>query len=453
MGPKDLRTKVDISELVDNSRLGSFQIGIFILCGLCLIMDGFDVQAMGYVAPALIRDWHIPAASMGPVFSAAPLGVLIGSLLFSMLADKIGRRPVLIGAAVFFSALTLLTARTTSVTEMFFVRLFAGMGMGAIMPNAVALCGEYSPRASRVAVMMNVANGFTIGAAFGGFVAAKLIPSFGWPSVFYFGGAVPLLISVLMLLMLPESLPFLVLQGGKDHQIQKWVTRIEPSAPVAPDFEYVVHERRKTGVPIVTLFAEGRALGTLLLWTANFMNLLNLYFLSSWLPIVASQGGYSTSGAVLVGTTFQVGGAIGAMVLGWFIARMGFTPVLAACFTVGCLAIASIGQPALAPALLFAIVFIAGFGVPGGQAGVNALVATYYPTRLRSTGVGSALGVGRMGAIVGPGLGGYFMSLRWSTHQLFLAAAIPALISALVIISMHWLPRQKEIAAPETVPG
>jgi AAHS family 4-hydroxybenzoate transporter-like MFS transporter len=210
-------SKVNIVSLVDQSRLGAFQWSIFVLCGLCLIMDGFDVQAMGYVAPAIIREWNVPNSMMGPVFSAALLGVLLGSFLFSMLADRIGRRPVLIAATLYFAVLTLWTSRASSVNELLAIRFIAGFGLGGIMPNAMALAGEYSPPRIRVTVMMLVSNFFNVGAAIGGFIASGLIPRFGWRSVFVFGGIVPLIVCVLMIFLLPESLQFMVLRGhGKE---------------------------------------------------------------------------------------------------------------------------------------------------------------------------------------------------------------------------------------------
>ena len=227
MGPPN---KVNITSVIDNSRLGAFQWGVFILCGLCLIMDGFDLQAIGYVAPALVRDWKIPSSSMGPVFSAALVGVLIGSLGFSMLADRIGRRAVLIGVTLYFSVLTFLTARTDSVNELLVIRFLGGVGLGGIMPNAMALVGEYTPARSRVTAMMVVSNGFTLGAAFGGPIAAYLIPNYGWPAVFYFGAATPLLIAVLMYFLLPESLQFLALQSRNHEKIARWLKRIDPTA-------------------------------------------------------------------------------------------------------------------------------------------------------------------------------------------------------------------------------
>ena len=422
---------INITDTIDNSQVRSFQIGVFVLCGLCLIMDGFDVQSWGYVAPSLFREWHMASAA-GRVASFTLTGVLIGSLLFSMLADKIGRRPVLIGATIYFAALTLLTTRVTSLEQLLAIRFIAGLGLGAIMPNAVALVGEYSPKRSRVMAMLVVSNGFTIGAAVAGFIATYLIPRFGWRSVFYFGGTVPLAIGLLMFVSLPESLQFLTLRKKSADMIGRWLKRVEPGVEVRPDTRFVVNEEKKSGVPIVTLFHEGRGVGTLLLWTMQFMNLINLYMLSTWLPTIAGGMGLSATAALMVGTTFQSGGAVGSVAIGQPIQKWGFFSVLIGCFAGAGVMIALIGQPGLTSALLFAVVFLAGFGILGGQAGNNALAATYYPTDLRSTGVGAALGIGRIGSILGPSAA-EFMRPRYSTHQLFIAFAVPALLSAVAV--------------------
>jgi AAHS family 4-hydroxybenzoate transporter-like MFS transporter len=444
---------VNISEVIANSTFGSFQLGLCILCGLCLIMDGFDVQAMGYVAPAILKEWHVPNAQFGPVFGSGLFGVLVGSLFFSMIADKIGRRPVLIGVTLWFSVLTFLTAFAANVQQMLVIRFLAGTALGAIMPNAVALVGEYSPRRLRVTIMMIVGNGFTAGAAFGGFIAAWLIPHFGWRSVFYFGAVAPLIIAVIMILALPESLQFLVLHRKRLEQAVRWLRRIDPAASADAD-QYFVAEKKRQGVPWVHLFHEGRGVGTILLWIINFMNLLNLYFLASWLPTVANQAGYGMGTSVLVGTMEQVAGMIGGFSLGWFVQRLGFVPVLTTCFAVGCVNIALIGHPGLSLSMLFTVVFLAGFGVVGGQTAINALSATYYPTDLRATGIGAGLGVGRIGAIVGPVVGGVLMGQHLPSEKLFLVAAVPALISAILMVGMHWvLKKQVQAEAATTTPA
>jgi len=441
---------VDISEVIDNSKLGAFQIGIFVLCGLCLIIDGFDVQAMGFVAPALIKDWHVAGPALGPVFSAALFGVLVGSLLFSMLADKIGRRPVLIMATLFFGLMTFGAGRANSLNELLTVRFIAGMGLGGIMPNAVALIGEFSPSKSRAAIVMIVANGFNIGAAFGGFLAAWLIPSYGWRSVFYLGAAVPTVIAILMVSLLPESLQFLVLQGKKLHLVTKWLKRIEPAAVTGDTNRYVVREQKREGVPAMHLFSEGRALVTSILWMIFFINLLNLYLLASWLPTVVSTAGYATSTAVLVGTTLQVGGLLASFVMAAFVRRLGLIPVLLIGFFIGAASIGLIGVVAATLSFLFLVVFLAGWGVVGNQGTLNALASSYYPTYLRSTGVGWCLGIGRIGAIVGPLFAGELMKRSLPIQQLFFTVAGLAFIATILMFTLRWLVKPKTARVAET---
>lgn len=414
------------------------------------MLDGFDVQAMGYAGPAIKPEWHISDPAFGRLLSAALKGVLVGSLALSYLADKIGRRPILIGSCFFFSFTTIATARATSLDELMIIRFIAGIGLGAIMPNSMALVSEYTPKRLRVITMMIVSNGFTIGAALGGILASWMIPNFGWRSIFYFGGALPLLAGLAMLVLLPESLQFLVLRRRPVDRIAAWLKRIDPSITLAPATEYCVPEQAQPGFGFVKLFQQGRAVGTILIWLTYFMNLLNLYFLQGWLPTIAKSAGFSTSASVLIGSMNQVGGVVGAFALGWFVRRAGFAPVLMVSFAIACVSIAAIGQPGLPGSLLFLVTFIAGFGVTGGQAGVNAMTGTYYPTDLRSTGLGAGLGIGRIGSIVGPQLAGDLLGRHWSTERLFYAAAVPALVSAFIMIAMHWVlkPVTKSSEAP-----
>jgi MFS transporter, AAHS family, 4-hydroxybenzoate transporter len=448
--PGHAASKINIGELLENSRIGPLQVRVFVLCMICLIMDGFDVQAMGYVAPAVVEDWGIPRSLLGGVFAAANFGVLIGSLVFSMVADKIGRRPVLIGATLFFSAMALATAYAQNVEQLLWLRFIAGIGMGCIIPNATALVGEFSPKRSRVTFMMCITVGFTAGAALGGFVAAWMIPAFGWRSVFIFGGAVPLVIALIMIWGLPESLQFLAVSGRNRDTLARWLKALDPTIRIDASTVYVANEESRGGVPFVHLFRDGRGIATVLLWVVNFMNLLVLYSLSNWLPTVVTGMGYDTQTAVLVGTVLQVGGTIGTFGLAWLIARAGFIPMLVATFALATVSISLIGQPGISLALLTVIVFVAGWGVIGGQPGVNALSATFYPTYLRSTGVGWGLGIGRIGAIVGPYIGGMLLGLEWGPRELFLAAAVPAFVSTLTMIALMFtmkLPAQTTTAA------
>jgi AAHS family 4-hydroxybenzoate transporter-like MFS transporter len=427
-------TKVNIPELLANSRIGPLHRRVFVLCLMTLIIDGFDVQAMGYVVPALSTAWGVDPAEFRTVLPAANFGVLIGSLLFSPLADKIGRRPVLVWSTLWFAVMTIAAAYAGNVTQLFWLRLVGGIGMGCIIPNATALIGEYSPATRRVTLMMNITVGFTAGGAIAGFVARALIPQFGWQSVFVVGGAIPLTIAIAMYAALPESLQFLAVRRRRLDQVARWLKQLDPTIRVDAATEYVANEESKEGVPFVHLFRDGRAVVTILLWVVSFMNLLVLYSLSNWLPTVVNGMGYDQNTAVLVGTVLLVGGTIGTFGLAWAIGRSGFTKTLTVNYVIAAFSVAFIGQPGISLFLLATIVFIAGWCVVGGQPGMNAFAATFYPTYLRSTGIGWALGIGRTGAIVGPYIGGLLIRAQWSSQQLFWAAALPAVISALTLV-------------------
>jgi AAHS family 4-hydroxybenzoate transporter-like MFS transporter len=267
--------------------------------------------------------------------------------------------------------------------------------------------------------MMIVTNGFTIGAMIGGFVSAWLIPRYGWRSVFVAGGSIPLLILIPMFVSLPESPQFLA-------------TRTATAVGA-------VFRRPGARFPIARLFTDGRGMVTVSLWIVNFLNVLNAYFISSWLPTIVRDAGYPTSTAVLVGASVQTGGVLGTLALGWVIQRRGFVAVLTGCFTIAAINLALIGQPNLSLSLLFVVAFMAGLGIFAGQPGLNAFAATIYPTEVRSTGIGSGLGIGRFGAFLGPIVAGELMRRHWSSQDLFHAAAVPAVLSALAILSVRWV--------------
>lgn len=440
---------IEVERALGETHHPAFQLMLLALCGLCLVIDGFDAQAMGYVAPSVIGEWHISKAALGPVFSASLFGMLLGALGLSVLADRIGRRPVLIGATFFFALSMLATPFATTIPVLITLRFITGLGLGCIMPNAMALVGEFSTPAHRVKRMMLVSCGFTLGAALGGFISAALIPAYGWRAVFWVGGAVPLLLAFAMLAALPESLQFLVLKGRSDRAL-RWLARFDPTLPIDANTRVVVREKGNGGAPVAELFRAGRGAVTLILWAISFMNLIDLYFLSNWLPTVMRDAGYSPGTAVIVGTVLQTGGVVGTLLLGWFIERFGFVRVLFVCFAGAALAVGTIGTVAHALPWLLLVVFVGGFCVVGGQPAVNALAGHFYPTALRSTGIGWSLGIGRIGSVIGPLVGGQLIALNWSNESLFHAAALPVLCSALLVIALAAATRQRSPSEPRT---
>ncbi len=426
-----------VSDVIDRSRLGRLQLLVITICTLCLVIDGIDVQAMGYVAPAIIKQWGIDKATLGPVFGSGLVGMAIGALCMGIVADRIGRRLVLIFSSLFLAVAMGFTSQADSVRELLIWRFITGFAMGAIIPNAVALAGEFSPARIRVTLMMITSSGFVAGGAIGGAIAALLIPAFGWRSVFLAGAIAPLALGLVMIAALPESLQFLALQRRHLDRARQWLRRIDPSLTITSETRLESREQPKQGVPFVHLFADSLGTGTVLLWVINFMNLLSVYFLANWLPVIMTDAGHAASYAVIAGTVFWIGGFIGNLVLGWFVDRRGFGPVMIFMFVVAAISVALVGQVAGSLILACAAIMATGFCVLGGQSGLNALAASYYPTSVRSTGMGWALGIGRLGSILGPVIGGELMRLHWSSAELFTAAAVPLLV-ALGASAIFW---------------
>jgi AAHS family 4-hydroxybenzoate transporter-like MFS transporter len=437
----------DVAGFIDEQPVGRFQIRLLLACATVLFLDGFDTQAIGYVAPDVARDWNLARGALGPVFSAGLFGLMIGALVFGPVADRIGRKKIIVLSTAAFGIGTLSTVFAQDITSLLVIRFLTGLGLGGALPNAVALTSEFSPHRRRATMVMAMFVGFSVGAALGGLIAAALIPSFGWRSIFLIGGIAPLILVPFLAARLPESVRFLALTGHADTRVAELLMRVAPSVRFSPAPRFGVHEAKLAGLPVLHLFSEGRAWATLVLWIVFFMSLLDLYLLSNWLPTVLNDLGASVSMAAAVGAMFQVGGVVGTFSLGQFIDRFSFR-ALSLTYLFAAFAVAAIGFTGQSIALATLAIFCAGFCIIGGQIASNALAATYYPTMVRSTGVGWALGIGRVGSIVGPLIGGIMLARHVSAESLFMAAAVPALCASLAALA---LVRIAGWSAPATV--
>jgi MFS transporter, AAHS family, 4-hydroxybenzoate transporter len=423
-------SEIDVAELIDQQPVGGFQIGLLATCAAVLTLDGFDTTSIGFVAPSLAKEWGLTKGALGPVFSAGLFGLMIGALVFGPLADRIGRKKIIILSTLAFGIGALATAFVRDVNTLLAIRFLTGLGLGGAMPNAIAMTSEFSPHRRRATMVMIMFCGFSAVAALVSLLAAALVPQFGWRSVFVVGGVAPLLLVPILALLLPESVRFLALTGRANARVAQLLTFINPKATFAPATQFVVHEPGLAGFPVLHLFRDGRTLVTLLLWVVFFMSLLDLYFLTNWLPTVLNDLGASLSEAAAIGSMLQVGGVVGTLALGSVIDRFSFR-ALALVYFIAVFAVGAIGQLSHSVVFVTMAIFAAGFCMVGGQIAANALAAGFYPTSVRATGVGWALGIGRVGSIVGPIVGGMLLTLKWSTASVFVAAAIVALCAAL----------------------
>ena len=423
-------TAIDVAKFIDAQPVGAFQIKLLLICATVLFLDGFDTTAIGYVAPALAKELNLSRAALGPVFSAGLFGLMLGALLLGPLADRIGRRKIIILSTLAFGVGTLVTALANDTGTLFVIRFLTGLGLGGAMPNTIALTSEFSPHRRRATMVMVMFVGFSIGAALGGLLAAALIPQFGWRSVFVVGGAAPLVLAPVLGWRLPESVRFLALTGRANARVAELLALVNARAGFAAGQRFVVDEPALKGMPVRHLFRDGRTPATLLLWVVFFMSLLEIYFMSNWLPTVLNDLGASISIAAVIGSMFQLGGVVGTFVLGSIIDRFSFR-ALALVYFIAVFAVGAIGQLGHAEIPMTIAIFVAGFCIVGGQIAANALAAGFYPTSVRATGVGWALGIGRVGSIVGPLVGGVLLSLKWNAGEVFLVAALAALCAAI----------------------
>jgi AAHS family 4-hydroxybenzoate transporter-like MFS transporter len=422
----DAAQLLDVRQLIDNRSISRFQIGVAVLCSAIVFLDGYDALIMGYVAPKLSAALHISRPALGPVLSAGLLGMMVGALVFGPLADRFGRRPVLLVCPLIFGVGSLLAASADSVNELLVFRLVTGLGMGGAMPNAIALTAEYMPKRARATAVTTMFCGFSLGSAAVGWAAAAIIPSLGWPWVFRIGGILPLIIAAVAFVFLPESIRFLLRRRPGDPRARRYVSKIAPDAP--PRELTIVEEEPPGRFPVVQLFTAGRHWLTPLLWFMFFANLLDLYFVNSWMPTIMKDVGIPEGRAILITTLFQIGGTVGAIVIGRFLDRNLSFRLLALAYLTAAVFVFLIGESGTSTLWLIVTVFASGLGVIGAQNCANALAAETYPTAARSTGVGWALGIGRIGSILGPNLGAMLVG---KTPRLFLLAAIPLVLASL----------------------
>jgi AAHS family 4-hydroxybenzoate transporter-like MFS transporter len=437
-----------VNDLIDERPLSRFQLTTILLCGVVLLLDGFDTQAMGFLVPPISEELGIPLSAFGPVFSAGLFGLMIGAMASGPIADRWGRRWAIIVSSIAYGVFSHLTAVADTLTALVLLRFVTGLGLGGAMPNVVALASEYAPKRLQPTLVPVIFAGMGAGAVLASFVGGALIPIWGWRSVFVVGGVLPIVLALILIKTLPESLRFLAVKGAARERIAAIVRRVAPDAADAPLAPPASDSRH--GATITHLFTEGRAAGTLMLWIPFFMNLLILYFILSWLPSLLREAGMPVSAGIAAVAAFSFGGILGTLVQGPLMKVMGVFPAMVMEF-IASLALIGVASVMFANfELMMIVTFVLGITVQGAQGGLNVLAAMYYPTTVRSTGVGWALGIGRIGSIVGPLIGGAMLAMQWTPQQIFQAGAIPAFIAGAAVVASNLLMGRNSPYRPDT---
>ena len=430
--------KVLVDDIIDRQALGLRGYVLIVLLMLALVCDGFDMQIVGVVAPWLADAWHIsPKDLVGPVQSANLFGMMIGAIFLGGFGDRIGRKKLIVIGTLLYSVATLLALQTGSVTGLCVMRFITGLGLGGVLPNVIALTPEMTPRNRRPMFASLVILGISLGSGLPG-VAANLVPAYGWQSVFVVGAIVPAVIALVLAVLLPESLLFLTNRGTDRAQVVKRLQALDPSLQIDANTQFAVRGNPTQGKSsFAELFGPSLRVTTGLLWIMFAGVLLSMHFLNSWISTVLKLANLSPTQFSLTNSFFHWAGAIAAIATALMLGRLGIRWIIVL-LGVGLASLLTIATQGFSSTWLLTLAVCgAGFGVIGCQGALNASAGLIYPSNCRTTGVGAALGFGRIGSIAGPLVGGYVLGLGVPVQQMFYVPMLPlgiALLATVVLL-------------------
>jgi MFS transporter, AAHS family, 4-hydroxybenzoate transporter len=429
---------------LETQRLGPLQFRVALICTLAQMFDGYDITSIGSAVPSLAAAWHIPGAAFANTFVMSSVGIMLGALVSGPAGDRLGRKPVLIASLVFLAVSSLACVYATSINELIIWRFVTGIGIGGIMPATVALSSDYVPERLRAPIIMVVFTGNPLGGFLGGQLIAPLLPHFGWPVIFVIGGALPLALIPVMLFWLPESPRFLLARGRMTTKTERLLQtlNIEPDGTGLGGGHEVDVAR---GNPVAGLFRDGLAPVTVLVWMLYFANLLSIYLIQYWLPTVLNLSGLAPADSVFAASLMSAGPLLSVFAMAPLSRYFGPQRVLAVMLSTGVLIIGAVGLTKPGHDLLLVMIFVMGCCTIGSMTGINGMTAALYPARVRTTGMGWALGIGRLGGIGGPWLGGVLLTQGWPPRQIFLCACVTALIGTFCVVMLHIVKRRQAV--------
>jgi AAHS family 4-hydroxybenzoate transporter-like MFS transporter len=415
---------MDIGRFIDERKMNRFNAKIVIFCFFIILFDGYDIAAVGYAGPSLVKAWGLTnMVALGTAFSAGLFGILFGSPILGWVGDRYGRSAAIFWSCMTIGVFTLATMAATSLTTLSVLRFLTGIGIGGMLPNTIALNAEYAPKRARATMIIIMFTGITFGGAVPGPVAQWLVPTYGWQVLFLIGGIMPIVIGLAALLWMPESLKHLVVKTDKREAAIRIIRQMDPALKLAPDTRFVVaDEKVYQQFRPQQLFQDGLRYITPLLWLCFICNLMSFYFLNTWLPTVLSAAHIPS--AVLSTSVFQIGGTLGGLSLSRPIDKAGLMPVCVL-FVISLLVAPFVGYATGSEVLLMCVIFVTGFTLLGLQFGLNATSAMIYPTSIRSNGSGWAFAVGRVGSASGPIIGGILIGMHLQIEHLYLVLLVP----------------------------
>lgn len=429
-------TSYNVTATIDQAKISGQQWVVLLVSLFTALFDGYDTQGIAYVAPVMARDLHFSPALLGPIFSSGLAGLTLGAVVFGMLADKLGRKKAIIWPMAIFGVFSLATPLGWNVQSLIVLRFIAGFGLGGTLPNVTAYVLEYAPRRRRALLVNSTSAFFATGSIVSGALANILIPTVGWQWTFYIGGIVPLLSIVVVAIYLPESVRYLLLTHQSMDRVVAIMRRIVPERNFATGTQFTLEPQIKGSVK--ALFTDGRAYPTIMLWTAFVANLFILTYLIFWLPTILRQVGQPLSVAISVTIFYAIGGVCGGLTMGWLADKLGSLPkVLATAYGLAAITITVAAFSLTNTPVLAAAMFLTGCCINGGQGSLNTISAIFYPTAIRATGIGWALGVGRIGAVIGPAVGGILVGAAFAPTNVVLTNVIPAVIGIIAIVLFH----------------
>ena len=431
--------KVRVVEVLDANPVTSpFQLRICMICLLLIVLDGFDLFVIGVAAPKLAAFLHSKPSSLGLAMGASQIGGIIGAVILGMLADRIGRKWLVITCSLVFGLFTLLTVRIHTIQELAFLRLVAGLGLGGAVSNALAFGSEYAPSRLRKTFAAVMFAGMPMGALVGGLLAAWFIPQFGWQSLFLFGGLAPIVLAGFSIAILPESLEFLTAKGKDKARIRSIVAKIAPDLARDEEVEFCPSEEKLPGAPLRNLFTEKRAPVTILFWLALAGSFYFVNILVLWEPWILHSAGATVTQYTLAYVAYNVGSPTGTIISGRLMDRYNPFLILPVGFTIGFFCLLAFGSSLGSPfALIVVLSVFCGFFISGSQCGTMALATVSYPPDIRGTAVGWGYAAAKFGNWCAPVVVGYLLAAGWSGMKVCVTNALVGLFCALMILLLR----------------